>query len=95
VRKPIGIVHTLQLFHLLKGAEEPRQAVVEKHLIDRFIQPIDTLEWLRQRGYRGAVMVVPRIPGGGLIFGKKNQPAVYVANVGDTLIWDGEKVTVQ
>jgi hypothetical protein len=94
VRKPIGIVHTLQFFHLLKGAEEPRQAVVETHLIAPFTQPIETLEWLRWRGYRGVATLVPGLSGGGLVFSKKNEPA-YVANVGDTLIWDGEKVTVQ
>jgi hypothetical protein len=67
---------------------------IEKHLIARFTQPIETLEWLRQRGYRGVATLVPGISGGGLIFSKKNEPA-YLANVGDTLIWDGEKVVIQ
>lgn len=95
MKKPIGIVHFLQLLRLLEEDEpEPEQPrVLETHTVAPHIEPRETLEWLRWRGYR---VVLAHYPGvqGGLVFGRKNEPA-YVVVVGDTLIWDGEKVVIK
>lgn len=94
MKRSIGIVHTLQLLHLLKGAgASEEEVVIDEHFITPSGQPIDTLEWLRLRGYRAVAAHFPGVQGG-LLFSRKNEPA-YVVLVGDTLIWDGEKVTVQ
>jgi hypothetical protein len=96
VRKPIGILHFRQLLRLLEGdepeAEPPR--ILGTHTVAPHIQVMETVEWLRWRGYRVVATAVPGTVINGFVFGRKNEPA-YIVAVGDTLIWDGEKVVIK
>jgi hypothetical protein len=97
VKKPIGIACTLQLFHMLRGAgasKDRRVKLMETHVIAPYNQPIETIEWLRWRGYRVMVSGTSGTPASSVVFGRKNE-AAYVAVLGDTLVWDGEKVVIQ
>lgn len=101
MKRPIGILHTLQLFHLLKGVDapapepEPETSVdtTETHIIAPGFLFKETVDWLRWRGYRVVATSTPGMAVGGVVFGKKNQPAM-VAVVGDILEYDGEIVTI-
>lgn len=80
----------------LYGPSEPNgdDHPVEEYTLIPSGLPMEAVEWLRWRGYRACMAVAPGRPSGGLLFGRKNEPAM-IAVVGDVLVWDGHHVRVK
>lgn len=75
---------------------------MDRHLLDPSADSYSTLSWLNTYGYLGMLYVNPRpkmdddpvFPRGFLAFGRPGEPLVS-ARSRDTLVWDGEKITVE
>jgi hypothetical protein len=88
------LIHSGQLFKWLVSNREQGDSVREEHIIAPGTSPRETEAWLRWRGYRAVATAMPGVAAMGLVFSRKNGPAT-VAVVGDVLVWDGYRVTVQ
>jgi hypothetical protein len=75
---------------------------MDRHLLDPAADTYATLAWLSAHGYLGAIISnlhpqrddEPIFTRGFLAFGRPGEAAI-IARSRDTLVWDGEKITVE
>lgn len=56
--------------------------------------PDDVGTWLAQHGYRVVIAAMLGVSHAGVLYARPGQPA-HIAIIGDTLVFDGEYVTVE
>jgi hypothetical protein len=66
-----------------------------EHYIDIAADPSATLDWLKHYGYWATVTSSTGFPAAVLFTRAWGEPICYMAMVGETLIWTGEKVAVR